>query len=282
MEQDNEVKQVFRESDPGVKIAINFLSKPEVVVQSTISAFKNILVKMLEFQTAQHRETHDEAGTSIVFPLKEEELKQEWRDLSDEIQIDLESSALGTVESATMLEQIIEKRKAHVESRKNQLEETTGIHLSSSLLDTVETVTELEKIFDKRTADIKLRKAQLETITSVQLKKKFNDESYNNLIDQCNDGDEKIAKFFKLVANNDIKNVKRELTLNPTIAFEVNARMETVLHLAVSLGLYDMCEYILEQDCSQVILLAKDIAQRTAIDVARQGKQASVAILNLL
>ena len=52
MEQDNEVKQVFRESDPGVKIAINFLSKPEVVVQSTISAFKNILVKMLEFQTA--------------------------------------------------------------------------------------------------------------------------------------------------------------------------------------------------------------------------------------
>ena len=39
--------------------------------------------------------------------------------MSDEIQIDLESSALGTVESATILEQIIEKRKAHVESRKN-------------------------------------------------------------------------------------------------------------------------------------------------------------------
>lgn len=159
---------------------------------------------MLEFQTAQHRETYIEAGVSGVFPLKEEESTKEY--------------SLNEMQNGT----------------------------SQSALGSVETVSELEQIFDNRKANTENRKAQLETIAGIQLKKELDDEFYNTLIDQCNDGDEKIAKFFKLVANNDIENVKRELSVNPMIALEVNGRMETVLHLAVSLGLFEMCEYLLE------------------------------------
>jgi len=56
------------------------------------------------------------------------------------------------------------------------------------------------------------------------------------------------------------------------IALEVNGRMETVLHIAVTLGLFEMCEYFLEQDCGRVLLQARDISRRTAIDIAREGK----------
>jgi len=48
MEQNADVKRVFGESDPAVKVAISFISQPDVVGQPTITAYKNMLVKMLE------------------------------------------------------------------------------------------------------------------------------------------------------------------------------------------------------------------------------------------
>ena len=66
------------------------------------------------------------------------------------------------------------------------------------------------------------------------------------------------------------------------IVLEVNDRMETALHLAVSLGYFDMCEFLLEQDCGRVLLSALDMQKRTAADIAQVSKQQGAAILKLL
>ena len=58
------------------------------------------------------------------------------------------------------------------------------------------------------------------------------------------------------------------------VALEVNDRMETVLHLAVSFGFFDMVEFLLELDCVDSLMKARDILKRKPIDIAiQQGKQ---------
>lgn len=52
------------------------------------------------------------------------------------------------------------------------------------------------------------------------------------------------------------------------IVLEVNDRMETALHLAVSLELFDMCELLLEQDCGKVLLSAVDMRKQSVLDIA--------------
>lgn len=48
MEANNEVKKVFNESDSAIRVAINFISQPDVVSMPTITAYKKMLSKMLE------------------------------------------------------------------------------------------------------------------------------------------------------------------------------------------------------------------------------------------
>ena len=50
--------------------------------------------------------------------------------------------------------------------------------------------------------------AQLEAISDIQLSKKINDNSYNNVIDQCNTADQEVAELFIAIANNDLPKVK--------------------------------------------------------------------------
>lgn len=51
IEANNEVKKVFNESDTAIRVAINFISQPGVISMPTITAYKNMLCKMLELQT---------------------------------------------------------------------------------------------------------------------------------------------------------------------------------------------------------------------------------------
>ena len=75
------------------------------------------------------------------------------------------------------------------------------------------------------------------------------------MIDQCNESDQEVAEFFQAVVQNNFEEVKRILMVNPTIAYEVNDQMETVLHLAVALRNYDMVEYLVEhEDCGRALL----------------------------
>ena len=68
---------------------------------------------------------------------------------------------------------------------------------------------------------------------------------YNGVIDQCNESDHIVASFFQAIVDNDIQKVQDYLYINPLVAYEVNDAMETSLHLATSLGLEDMVEYLL-------------------------------------
>ena len=73
---------------------------------------------------------------------------------------------------------------------------------------------------------------------------------------------------------NDLADVKRFMLINPTIAYEVNDQMETVLHLAVALRSFDMVEFLVEHgDCGRVLLEARDIRKQTALDLALKSKQ---------
>ena len=49
MEENDELKKLFRQMDTTIKSAINFLSQAEMLVQPTIIAYRQMLVKMLEF-----------------------------------------------------------------------------------------------------------------------------------------------------------------------------------------------------------------------------------------
>ena len=99
----------------------------------------------------------------------------------------------------------------------------------------------------KRTQqDEQIRHEQLETLTSVLLKQHLNDDTYNSLIDQCNQKDEEVQNFFNSLAKNDLADVKRLLFLNPLLAYEVNDRVETALHIAVRLNHNLMAEYLVE------------------------------------
>ena len=118
----------------------------------------------------------------------------------------------------------------------------------------------------------KVRKEQLETLTSCQLTKKLNDDTYNDVIDKCNDADQEIANFFQAVAENDLEKVQGFINTNPLIAYEVNERMQTALHLAVLYKHFEMAEIFLEKDYSQVLLKAVDMKRMTPLDLAKHTK----------
>lgn len=118
----------------------------------------------------------------------------------------------------------------------------------------------------------KVRKDQLETLASCQFDKRLNDVLYNGLIDKCNDTDEEIAQFFKFIAANDREEVQRCINANPLIAYEVNDRMETALHVAVTNKHYDLVESILESDFGKYLVKAVDLRKMTPLDLARQSK----------
>ena len=118
-----------------------------------------------------------------------------------------------------------------------------------------------------------MRKEQLETLTSCQLSKKLNDDTYNDVIDKCNDADQEIANFFQAVAENDLEKVQGFINTNPLIAYEVNERMQTALHLAVLYKHFEMAEIFLEKDFSKVLLKAIDMRRMTPLDLAKHTKQ---------
>ena len=70
-----------------------------------------------------------------------------------------------------------------------------------------ELVNVLEGIYQNHEHDKMLLEAQLEAITGITLKKKLDDAMYNSVIDNCNEIDEKVAKFFQAVANQDMNSV---------------------------------------------------------------------------
>ena len=49
VEENNDIKKIFRQMDAPVKSAINFISQPDLLKQPTITAYKQMLVKMLEY-----------------------------------------------------------------------------------------------------------------------------------------------------------------------------------------------------------------------------------------
>ena len=62
--------------------------------------------------------------------------------------------------------------------------------------------------FDQLDKDAELgnnRIEQLEQIAQIQIQKQFNDDSYNTVIDKCNDEDQKVAEFFAAVKENDFE-----------------------------------------------------------------------------
>ena len=131
----------------------------------------------------------------------------------------------------------------------------------------------LEEAYQRQLIGQKVRKEQLETLTSCQLSKKLNDDTYNDVIDKCNDADQEIAHFFQAVAENDLEKVQGFINTNPLIAYEVNERMQTALHLAVLYKHFEMAEIFLEKDFSKVLLKAVDMRRMTPLDLAKHTKQ---------
>jgi len=96
------------------------------------------------------------------------------------------------------------------------------------------------------------------------------------VIDKCNDADEEIAQFFQHVETNNVKEVQRCIDLNPSIAYEVNDGMETILHVAVVRKHIEMVEYLLEQDFGKHLAKAKDLRRMTPVDVSKFMKQVQI------
>ena len=96
----------------------------------------------------------------------------------------------------------------------------------------------------------------------------MNDLSYNSVIEKCNQLDDENINFFDSIARNDTDAVKRALFINPLLAYDVNEKMETALHIAVKLSHYPMVEYLLEQDFGSKLAEARDLRRLRPIDIA--------------
>lgn len=64
--------------------------------------------------------------------------------------------------------------------------------------------------------------------------------------------------------------------IEPLIGYEVNEMMENVLHIAVSFSQKEIVEFLMQQDCSSVLVSAKDIKGQTPLDLARKSKQKDI------
>lgn len=59
------------------------------------------------------------------------------------------------------------------------------------------------------------------------------------------------------------------LLINPALAYDVNDRMENVMHIAVSRQSYDMVDLLLEHDSGSQLVRSMDIKKRTPLDLAK-------------
>ena len=99
------------------------------------------------------------------------------------------------------------------------------------------------------------------------------------MIDQCNEAEEQVDNFFKAVADCKMEEVKRMLLINPALAYDVNDRMENVMHIAVSRQSYDMVDLLLEHDSGSKLVRSADIKKRTPLDLAKMTDQRSLVAL---
>ena len=74
----------------------------------------------------------------------------------------------------------------------------------------------------------------------------MNDDHYNDLIDECNDADEKVSLFFESIMVNDLTAVKNTVSANPLIVYEVNDEMENGMHVAVRSNHHEVLEWLLD------------------------------------
>ena len=52
-EQNSDMLKVFYEMDRPIRVAVSFMSQQQIINKPSISAHKNMIVKALEYQTAQ-------------------------------------------------------------------------------------------------------------------------------------------------------------------------------------------------------------------------------------
>ena len=57
----------------------------------------------------------------------------------------------------------------------------------------------------------------------------------------------------------DIEQVNRAVLLNPMVVFEINDRMETALHVAVTEQNFELVEFLLDQDTGAAMVIMKDM-----------------------
>ena len=91
------MRKLYKTLDPAVKIAINFLSQRDIIGQASILSYKNMLVKMLEFHTANIRDSDIESGVSGALPLKESQEESLMREslMKEESEVVVESELKG-------------------------------------------------------------------------------------------------------------------------------------------------------------------------------------------
>ena len=63
------MQKVFKEMDRPIRVAVSYISQPQVLSQPSLAAQKKMIVKALEYQTAQLRDTSIEASTSGTLPV---------------------------------------------------------------------------------------------------------------------------------------------------------------------------------------------------------------------
>lgn len=249
-EQINDNVQVFMELDKPVKIAINFMAQSDILIAPSISMYKHVLVKMLEQRTSQNRQTFLEAGSSGVLPLLPEmDSRETEQDIDDSFEAENHTTNMNEVTQSSNI--------------------ADGVHQHLNILGSTDNIEDLEEIYRKSQADEKTRQEQLETLTGVHLSKRLNDLSYNSVINKCNQVDEENQNFFDSIAKNDIEGVKRALFVNPLLAYDVNERIETALHIAVKLGHYQMVDYLLDQDFGSKLAEARDLRRLRPVDIAK-------------
>ena len=101
------------------------------------------------------------------------------------------------------------------------------------------------------------------------MNKKLPDNYVSEMAARVEESDQSITLFFNAVRKNNLQLVKKLLRNSPLLALEVNDRMQTVLHVAVvRKNLLKMVVFLLELDCSSILLKSKDISGKTPFQLA--------------
>ena len=88
-----------------------------------------------------------------------------------------------------------------------------------------------------------------------------------------------VKVFFNAVRINNLPLVEKLLRKTPLLALEVNEKMQTVLHVAVrKKKLALMVQYLLDLDCSHILLKTKDITGKTPLEVAEASGHKEIIV----